>query len=377
LVFLFRRLSSGRPRPRPDRIRQALLVSTTGLGDTVISTAAMALAREVWPKAKIYALVHRRWASLFRVCPFLDGLVVYPGKFRQVRSLIRRLRELNLDLAVVLHANDPDILPLVWLSRARQIVCRDTTRFNFLVDTPVSFPDPSRHIAERRMDLIRAAGLGPAEVRRGGAAQADGGLRSRAPALCIPEETRSWADEYWKDQGLRAGEKLVVLNPGGSRQAKRWPGGHWRELIRLLSGRPGLKTALFGSPAEAKLMQALSQVPGAAGMPVVARSDVLEAAALLEKAAVLIGPDSGLVHLAAALGVAVAALFGPDNPTLSAPYLTRAPAAALQGQAQVCPDLADCHKKVCPNNVCLSEITPQSVLDALKKDLNFPLDFQP
>lgn len=366
LVLFFKRHSAKRnrrpgTRPRPDRVRRILLVSTTGLGDTVLSAPAMAAARRAWPEAKIFALVHSRWANLFSACPYLDGVIAYPGKFRKVRPLLIGLGSLDLDLILVLHHNDPDMLPLVYLSGPGYIVCRETTKFSFLLDQGVPIADPERHIAERRLDIVRAM-AGPVEAE--------------AARIFVSGDKRAWADEFWRQRGMAPEERLAALNPGGSRQAKRWPEEHWQELVHRLHSVHNLRVALFGSPSERRALEDLTHGLGPPDILVVTRPDISETAALLERAGVLIGPDSGLGHLAVSLSVPALILFGPDNPALSGPYLSRSPAVALQSDKTVCPDIAACRKKTCRPNLCLWEITPDKVLAALERDLNFSLDFQ-
>ncbi|MEW6264661.1 MAG: glycosyltransferase family 9 protein [Thermodesulfobacteriota bacterium] len=360
LVYLFRACSRKRgPRSRPPEFRRVLLVSTTGLGDTIVSLAAMRLARQAWPQSKLYALLHRRWAGLAAACPFLDGVLVYPGKFRRVAGLINGLRRFRPDLTIILHANDPDVVPLAWLSGAGWLAAHDRSRFAFLLDQVVSNADPDRHIAERRMDLIRAL-AGP--------------MDSLAPRLQIPETVRQAAAEEWRRLGLSDQETLIALNPGGSRQPKRWPDEYWRQLIVRLNRTGGPRLALFGAPQEKAYLRRLSEAPDRSPI-IVAESDLIRTAGLVSRAAALIGPDSGLVHLAAALGVAVVVFFGPDKPALSRPYLPSAPAVILQSSASVCPNVAACHKKTCRPNVCLLHITPEMVLTALERELKFSLDF--
>jgi len=349
-------------RPRPDHIRRILLVSTTGLGDTILSWPALAAARRAWPQAEISFLVHRRWAGLLAAVPGLHQVIAYPGKYRRVSNLISTLRRLAPDLALILHHNDPDLVPLVYLADPGFLVCRAGTRFNFLLDLAVSNPDPRRHIAERRIDLVRAV-AGP--------------VQAEPLHLVIPEDHKVWAEKFWRDQGLKPGERLAVLNPGGSRQAKRWPEEHWLELIRRLRSQTDWRPALFGSPGEKQELDRLAGASGFKDLPVVTRPDLLEAAALLERAGVLIGPDSGLGHLAVALSLPVVILFGPDNPVLSGPYRPAAPAAVLIADRSVCPDIADCHKKECRPNVCLQVLTPDRVLAEMEKILDFTLDIPP
>lgn len=345
-----------RPRPRPDEVRSVLLISTTGLGDTVMSTAAFAAARKSWPRAKINALLHRRWADLLTVSPYLDRIIIYPGKFKGVRRVLREIQGLGADAAVILHGNDPDILPLAYLSGAGFVVGPAESRFAFLLDRAVDFSNPERHYVERRVDMIRAAA---------------GSAAPEGEQLFLSDASREWALNFWRDRGLKAWERLIVLNPGGSHQAKRWPDGHWHELIDRLAKRAGTRIALFGSPAERTFLETLAS---GGDVLIVTRPSPLEAASLLERAEVMIGPDSGLAHVAVSLGIPALILFGPDNPVLTGPMMNRARAEVLQAGPGVCPDLAACRKKNCRIQACMIAITPQAVIETLERKFENFLD---
>ena len=352
-------LRGGSPRPRPDgKIRNVLLISTTGLGDTVMSTPAMAAARTLWPEARIQALLHRRWASLLTASPRLDGIIVYPGKFKGVPGLLRRLRAIEPDLVFILHGNDPDIFPLAWLSRTSYLVGPAASRLAFLADRAVSCPDAARHYVERRLDMLRAA-AGP--------------VSTVGEEIFLPRERTEWAREYWRKTGLRDLDRLVALNPGGSHPAKRWPEEHWRTLTRMLLENANLRLALFGSPAERGVMEGILRGLDAGRVYLVDRSDILETAALLNRADVLVGPDSGLAHVAVGLNRPALILFGPDRPELSGPLLNNAPARVIRKDADTCPRIGRCRRKHCPDTRCMAAIAPKEVYDELRTGF-LPLD---
>ena len=360
LIFhIMHRYRNRSPRiaPEADEVKNVLLVSTTGLGDTIMSTPAFRAARKHWPGARIHALLHRRWAALLTRTDHLDGVVIYPGKFKFVRPLLKRLRRLAPDVVLILHANDPDIVPLIYLSGAGYIVGSARSKFAFLLDQKVDFTNPDRHFVERRLDVVRAV---------------IGDVDETGPELQLPPPRRDWAEEFWRSRGLKNGDPLVVLNPGGSHQAKQWPERHWRDLIQSLQHKPGVRLALFGSPAEKSLLDRLARDSGAADVLVETRADILEAAALLERATAMIGPDSGLAHVAASLGVPVIILFGPDNPDLSGPYRNRGSFIVLQKGPEVCPDISYCRRKKCQPNRCMTSISPAEVTDALERHLLSP-----
>ena len=337
-----------RSAPLQNKVKSVLLMSTTGLGDTVMATPSFAAARKCWPQARIYALLHRRWADLFRMDPHLDEILVYPGKFKKVFSVVRSLRKAGPDLALILHGNDPDVVPLAYLSGAGFIVGRSASRFAFLLDRGLDLSDPNRPNIQKYLDLLRAVAHG---VEEGG------------EEIFLSEAQRLWAADYWSGQGLGPEEKLVVLNPGGSHQAKRWPDHYWRELILEFNQRPDVRPALFGSPGELPYMQKLARGLSGPAPLIAARPNPSEAAALLTRAAILIGPDSGLSHVAVGLGLPCLIIFGPDNPARTGPFHNRAPALVLGADSSVCPKITACKDKKCPDNVCLKAVTPEMVID--------------
>jgi ADP-heptose:LPS heptosyltransferase len=285
----------------------------------------------------------------------LDGIIPYPGKFKGLRRLIRDLRSFRPDLAVIVHANDPDILPLCWLSGAGTIIGPAVSRFSFLVDVVVPPADPRTPYVERYLAGVRAAAGFP--------------VPAGPEILFLPKERTDWADEFWAREGLGTGEPLVVMNPGGSHESKRWPDDYWRELIRLLGQADGPRLALFGSNAERPLLEDLARTAIHKTAWVVTRPQVVDAAALLTRASVLVGPDSGLAHMAYGLGVPAVIFFGPDDPALSGPYQPRGPAMVLVRDKSVCPQVPGCRKKVCRPNRCLLAITPDEVTRAVRKYL--------
>jgi ADP-heptose:LPS heptosyltransferase len=344
-------------RPLPVNIRRLLLVNTTSLGDTLLATPAVNAARRAWPEAEIWALVHQRWAVILESSPYLNGIIEYAGKFKKIYALLKKLHGLNPDLVIILQGNDPDIVPLMYLSRTNYLVCRASTRFPFLLDLPVSL-DSRRPVTERLIDLVRAV-AGP--------------LDSSGLELFLPVDVTRRASDYWREHGVTEKETLIALNPGGSRQAKRWPEEHWRSLLEKLHQLDDVRLVLMGSAEEKALMERLTPGLAKSRVLIVAGAAIMTSAALLTRAAVLVGPDSGLIHVAVSLGVPVVVLFGPDNPALTGPRLTRAPARVLIKDKSLCPDIAGCRKKNCQGNPCLTAIQPDEVFSALSDVLRSSL----
>ena len=127
----------------PSQAGRVLLVCTTALGDTLLSTPAIRAVRSACPKACISVLASPAAREVLRFSPRIDELIPHRGKV-DLRSLltlprlVRLLRRQRFDLAIVLHANDPDIAPLTYMSGAPYRMGWRESRLGFLFTDPVA-----------------------------------------------------------------------------------------------------------------------------------------------------------------------------------------------------------------------------------------------
>lgn len=163
-----------------------------------------------------------------------------------------------------------------------------------------------------------------------------------APDVPAMAAARQWAQQWLLEHGIR--EPFWVLHPGSGSRQKNWPTRLWAETLRSL-GRgdqtEGVSAVVLpcGPADEAAVAGLVSELHAAAGhqVPIVTLKDapLLEVAAILERAALYLGHDSGLTHLAAGLGTPVLAVFGPTDPAVWRPRGPRV--AVLGGTAQPWP----------------------------------------
>jgi heptosyltransferase-1 len=135
-------------------------------------------------------------------------------------------------------------------------------------------------------------------------------LAAAAPLLPVDEQARSWCRAWVGGRG-----PLVVLMPGAGWGAKRWPAERYARVAGELVGR-GAEVVVNVGPGEAGLAEAICRPSGARALEC-SLSRLIE---LLRGARLAIGGDTGPLHLAAALGVPVVAIFGPTDPARNGPY---------------------------------------------------------
>lgn len=203
------------------------------------------------------------------------------------------------------------------------------------------------------------------------------GGRTEAPRteLALTGEHRAWAAERWTRLGARG--PAVVIHPGSGAfsMARRWPVERFAETARALRDELGLEIVALAGPApgERELAEAVQgSTPGAHLL-----SDVpspLHLAAILEHAALVVGNDSGVLFLAAAVERPIVAIFGPTNDRAWGPYPPEAPRHAVVAETLACRPCI--HRgfsfgtpQGCPARTCLHLIRPDAVVAAARRVL--------
>jgi ADP-heptose:LPS heptosyltransferase len=150
---------------------------------------------------------------------------------------------------------------------------------------------------------------------------------SSAPVVRLAPEEIDRAQRFLEQEGLR--RDIVAISPGASDDLKRWPVEHFARLCRYVVEDLGAGVLVFCGPGEAKLLHELGErTRDLPQMEIVQNLHLRQVAALLSQCRLCLGNDSGLMHLAAAVGTPVVILFGPTVPHLYLPQWVRSQAVA-------------------------------------------------
>ena len=335
------------------RIQRVLVVLTTGLGDAVLSTPVLPTLRAKWPNATIKLWTRAAWAPLFENDVNLDGVIAYAGKYRRFWSMLTSLKTFAPDLVVVLHGNDPDILPLCVLSGARLIVRVPVqgTRFQAFLSNRAREADqqilPNVHYIENRLRVLDALGL----VKD-----------TRVPRIYLaPKRVEAMRVRTTKEF---QGRSYWVVHPRAADAFKNWPLEKITVLVQAALMRwPELAIVLTGAAADRPALESLAIVD-ARVYNYAGRLDIADTAALLANAHAVLAPDTGVAHLAGALDVPLISLFAATSSALLGPRARRTPVQLIQKPRTCTP----CLEKKCPYTPrnCMDQIEVQEVLQALE-----------
>ncbi len=329
-----------------------LIVKMSALGDVVQSLPVAVAIKSQLPGARVDWIVERPSAPLLVGHPALDRVLVSPrhemfgenGKLiSPVRRFIRELRQVRYDVVLDLHQLMKSAI-FVALSRG---ACKVGWRGGKepLAAWPLSerLPpyDIERHALDRYLDILEPLGL----MRP---ARPDYGLAPRAPA----REAARRLEERIPGKG-----PLVLLHPVAKWESKLWPPSHWVELARGLLER-GVRLALTGAAEDRKVTASIARACGEGVLDLAGHTELPQLAALITRARIMVCTDTGVMHLAAALGTPVVALFGPTAPWRTGPY---GPGHTVLRLGLAC---SPCFQRQCAKPRCLEELGPGMVLEA-------------
>jgi predicted lipopolysaccharide heptosyltransferase III len=336
------------------------------IGDVVFTTPLVAALKRQFPDARLTYLVEAAATPVVRHNPHIDELIVVarPRGLERLRydwALGRRLRRHRFDVAIDLHGGPR----AAWLTRASAAPMRigyalPGRRLAYTHRVPWTRSlVPPRHSVLNQWDLLGPLGIGPADPAR--------------DAVTMPLDPVATArvEERLSDAGLRDGDRVAVLHVSAGNPFRRWPAERFAELAAALATRPQpLHVVITSGPSEADAASRVTilarQLARDDGERIVrcGEFDLAELAALVTRAQLYIGGDSGPMHIAATTRTPVVALFGPTLPERSLPWRDPAiPSIGVDAGPLPC---RPCHQRSCvPGDFrCLTQITVPQVLAA-------------
>jgi heptosyltransferase-2 len=311
------------------------------LGDAVMALPALAAIRAAFPDAAVDVAARGSVAPLFTLVPGVTPLVLPLRRAEAVAALAERA----YGVAVLF----PNSFHTAWLARAASIAERwgyATDLRSFLLTRAVARPTRV-HQAEFYSHLVRRLGM-----------TVDQGV----PVVDVSTEHRAAGAALLGSAGWDGRAPLVALAPGAAfGGAKRWPAGSFAELADRVAA-DGVRTVLIGTAADRAATREVLDAARNAPIDLTGRTDLPLLAGVLTHTRGLVTNDSGAMHLAAALGVNIVALFGPTRERETHP-LGRGRQMVLTHRVWCRP----CMLRECPlTHRCMRGITADRVLEEVR-----------
>jgi predicted lipopolysaccharide heptosyltransferase III len=347
-----------------------LLIRLRLVGDVVFTTPIVRALRRRFPDAHITYLVEPAAAPVIAGNPCLDEVLVAPRRRGWLRPiddlrLALRLRRNGYDLVINLHGG-PRASWLSWATRARRRIGYVMPGFRWLYTDAVARPPQlrARHSVENQSDLLAPLNMPPLDPRHDPVEMSDS------------LEARTRVEARLRTAGVSADDELVVMHVCAGNPFRRWPAAAFAALgARLSAAHPARRIVLTSGPSDTAAADrvaaaARASLPGTPDRILrCGEFDLLELQALIARASLFIGGDSGPLHVAATTETPIVGLFGPTLAVRSAPW--RDPTLPFEAVEPGILPCRPCGQRTCaPGDFrCLTSITADRVAEAAERML--------
>ncbi|GCE13482.1 lipopolysaccharide heptosyltransferase II [Tengunoibacter tsumagoiensis] len=353
--------------------RRILVLRMDLIGDLVLSLTVVRLLKRTYPEAEIDLLAVPASAKVIAGDPDLATIIGYdPNIWRrpqalfkrtnwqQLSTLRRQLLQRDYDLAVSVFGPWAALLSLVSGARRRLGFAQES--YPGLMTDPVPGhhwqPGSQFHEVDYCLQLCQAAGAQPVPA-------------DRIPLLHVLSGTRLEIQELLLQAGVASDRPLIACHVSSNNgQSKRWPIPYWAKLIDKLIVEEKVNVILTGAPADQPLIEAIIKRTHQKVFNFAGKTSLVQLAALLQRADLMITGDSGPMHIAAAVNTPLIAIHGPTDPALSGPV--NPTAVILRSDIWCSPCYtakggpADCRFFT---TQCMKNITPAQVLSVAHEQL--------
>ena len=353
-------------RPDPGSVN-ILIVKTSAIGDVIHTLPALNALRRKYPEAQIDWLVEEAAADLIIGHRALDTVLVSRRKawardlkqgrvlaaWRGFTDFVKKLRGTEYDLLIDFQGLLKSGI-FVGLARAKRKVgfgkgMEHAECSYIFLNEPIPPVNMDQHAAIRELLLLKAIGVESEEV---------------VFDLPVTDEQRKKIGQLLAAEGIDPAKPLVAINPMTTWETKHWRNERFARVADQLLDR-GMAVVFSGGPQDVQAIEGIRGAMTGKAVSLAGRTTLKDLAALYERVDVLITTDTGPMHLAAAAGTPVVALFGPTAPWRTGPFGS--------GHRILRADIAcsPCLKKHCDReHACMAEITVDQVVQAALDVLN-------
>jgi len=335
--------------------RNILVIKLRHIGDVLLSTPVLHALREAYPGARVTMLVNRGTEGILTHNPDVNEvLCLEKGAWEAQLKFVRMLRRRAFDCVIDLTDGDRSATISLMTGAPVRVGFNAEHRWRGLLYSAVAKPRPAdQHRVDYDLCGLRALGLDP---------------KPGTPVVHVSPVEEQMVETWLQEAGLFSSEASllpVLLQPGARYSLKVWPRERFAQLADLLAERFSCRILLGGDQREREIAEQVARKARCGPTVVAGKFSLLQFASLMKRCALFVGNDGGAMHIAAAMGTPVVALFGPTYPQRWGPR---------GGPAQVIYkgfDCRACYHPIClrGDDSCMQQITVDEVFAAASRML--------
>lgn len=292
--------------------KSILLIRLSAIGDVIMASALIPALRQAFPSARLVWLTEETNAGLLRHNPRLDRVIVWPRRrWQQLRrerryrewlgeawSLVRELRAEHFDWVLDLQGLLKSGIWALLAGGKTRVGLGSREASQWLMSKVIDRRSTSTRIGKEYLKLACELGIDPAGF---------------AMDITLPEQEKAEAGALLQAAGVTGA--FAVIAPFTTRPQKHWFDERWASLSTHLTEKCGLRGVMLGGPADQAHAEAIAALAPSL-VDLTGKTSLGQCAAIIEKADLLIGVDTGLTHLGIAMQTPTLALFGSTRPYL-------------------------------------------------------------
>jgi predicted lipopolysaccharide heptosyltransferase III len=287
-------------------MKNILVIKLKYIGDVLLATPVLRLLRDRFPGLYLAMAVNRGTEEILKWNPDVsEVLAVERDGFARQVALLRAIRRRKFDCVLDLTDGDRSAIMAGLSGATVKIGFNDEHRWRGLLYTSVIRARPTVvHRVEHDLEAVRALGIEP---------------KVGLPVLHTSPEDDEAAARLLEEVEVSGttvdgGRPTVMMQPGARYWFKAWPAERFAELADRLAGMFDCRILIGGDARDRDVAETIRRLARSGPVVLAGRTSLLQYAAILKRCALFIGNDNGPMHMAAALGTPVVALFGPSNP---------------------------------------------------------------
>ncbi|MEK6714007.1 MAG: lipopolysaccharide heptosyltransferase II, partial [Nitrospirota bacterium] len=327
--------------------RRILIVKPSSLGDIIHSLPVLWALRKTYPDAYIGWVVKEVWQDVLSENPLIDRLIILGKGAGGIFSAIREVRRMRFDTVIDLQGLFRSGI-ITYFSGATERSGFSNARelAPIFYNNKVIVPQGHIHAVDRYMMTVSNPTL------------------LNFP-LYIAIDDAEWAKEFLMENNLYNKRPLIAINPSARWVKKRWPAASFSALINQLINELKAGIIIVGSKEDIPIAEEINSHVNERIAIATGKTSLKRLPALLANVNLLVTNDSGPMHIAAAIGTPVVALFGPTDHRLTGPYGS--------GHVVISKDMdcKPCLRRPCKHGkpLCMEMIAVEDVVNAVKKIL--------